>query len=211
MEIMGLAHPRPVTFALANDVVDSDSHGATDEDFVPLARVFVTPELDGWTLVIGRWCSPVIDERSEDVLQLCTALSARYGQAQAYYYGAQADGSGWLVAQDGVVVRRYCETGDGEDELLTLGEPLPLERARRAELGLSPEWDAAEEDEDDEDEWKWVAHDLAPEIAKALGVSPLALTPSTSVRGIGVLALTPYGVAHGVPPGAPSQVPCGEA
>ncbi len=211
MEVLGLAQPRPVTFALANDVVDSDSHGGTAADFGPLARVFVTPELDGWTLVIGRWCSPVVDERSEDVLRLCTALSARYGQAQAYYFGWQGDGSAWIVAEDGAVVRRYCETGDGEDELLTLGEPLPFERARRAELGLSPEWDAAEENEDDEDEWKWAAHDMAPEIAKALGVSPLAITPDTPVRGTGVLALTPYGVAHGVPPGASPHSRAGEA
>ncbi|MFE2933175.1 HEAT repeat domain-containing protein [Streptomyces sp. NPDC059278] len=202
METLGLTGPRPVTFALGNDIVDSDGHDAGDGGSEAFARVFVTPELDGWTFVLGAWCDPCGAERSEDVLRLCTRLSARYGQAQAYYYGAQGDGSAWLVAERGTVLRRYCETGEGEDELLTLGEPLPFERARRAELGLSPEWDAAQESDEDEAEWRTAAFDLAPELAKALGVSPLDIGPDTRARGAGVLAMTPYGVAHGVPTGA---------
>ncbi|WP_404815771.1 hypothetical protein [Streptomyces thermolineatus] len=54
----------------------------------------------------------------------------------------------------------------------------------------------------DQEEWQWAASGLAPEIAAALGVSPLGLGPDTPSRGTGVLALTPYGTAHGVPPGA---------
>lgn len=79
-------------------------------------------------------------------------VTTRFGRAQAYYYGAQGDGSAWLVAEHGTVIRRYCETGEGEDELLTLGEPLRLER------------------------------------------SPLNIGPETVSRGVGVIALTPYGV-----------------
>ncbi|MCZ2526053.1 MULTISPECIES: hypothetical protein [unclassified Streptomyces] len=202
VEALGLARPRPATFALARDVLDQDVHHRPVDSPRRYGRVFVTPELDGWTLVLGAWCDPCGEERAEDVLRLCTQLSARYGRAQAYYYGSQGDGSAWLIAEAGAVVRRYCETGEGEDELLTLGEPLPLERARRLELGLSPEWDAAQESEEDEEEWQWAASGLAPEIAAALGVSPLGLGPDTPSRGTGVLALTPYGTAHGVPPGA---------
>ncbi|WP_326578419.1 hypothetical protein OIE69_34285 [Actinacidiphila glaucinigra] len=105
------------------------------------------------------------------------------------------------MAEGGDVVRRYCEKGAGEDELLTLGEPLPYERARRVELGLSPEWDAAEESEEDEREWSSAAFDMAPEIADTFGPSPLSITPETPARGAGVLALTPHGVACGVAPG----------
>ncbi|MGW9211885.1 hypothetical protein ACWGR4_33565 [Embleya sp. NPDC055664] len=127
--------------------------------------------------------------------------SSRYGQAQAYYYGAQGDGSAWFVAEDGVAVRRYCETGEGDDELLTLGEPLPLERLRREEPGLAPYWDAAEEEQDAENEWKSAAFDLAPRIAAAHGVSPLTIGPDTLMRGVGVLALTPYATSRTLPAG----------
>ncbi|MEU1619532.1 hypothetical protein ABZ479_19820 [Streptomyces sp. NPDC005722] len=201
IDVLGLAHPRPVGFAEAFAVLDADAHGGAGEDGIRGARVYVSPELDGWTLVLGDWCNPCDIERSEEVLQLCTALSGRYGRAQAYYYGARNDGSAWLVAEAGQVVRRYCETGDGEDELLTLGDPLPHERARRVELGLSAEWDAAEESEKDEQEWQWATFDMAPDIAATFGPSPMSLTPETPVRGTGMLALTPYGVARGVPPG----------
>ncbi|WP_234436822.1 HEAT repeat domain-containing protein [Streptomyces maremycinicus] len=93
MRTLGLVDPRPVTFALGNDIVDSDSHGFGPEDpYDGYERVFVTPELDGWTLVLGAWCDPCGEERRDDVLRLCTELSARYGRAHAYYYGGQGDG-----------------------------------------------------------------------------------------------------------------------
>jgi HEAT repeats len=203
MQILGLVDPRPVTFALGNDIVDADGHGCGAGDPCNgYERVFVTPELDGWTLILGAWCDPCAGERSEDVLRLCTELSARYGQAHAYYYGGQGDGSAWLVAEHGSVIRRYCEKGEGDDELLTLGEPLPYERARRVELGLAPEWDAAQESQDDEDEWRGAAYDLAADLAHSYGVSPLHIGSDTPSRGTGVIALTPYGLAHGVPAGA---------
>lgn len=41
-----------------------------------------------------------------------------------------------------------------------------------------------------------MAFDLAPGIAAAHGVSPLALTRNSRVRGTGVLALTPYAAVH---------------
>ncbi|WP_405842310.1 HEAT repeat domain-containing protein [Streptomyces sp. NBC_01518] len=204
MRILGLTDPRPVTFALGNDIVDSDGHGCDTDEHTGYERVFVTPELDGWTLVLGAWCDPHGQERREDVLRLCTELSSRYGRAQAYYYGGRGDGSAWLVAAHGTVIRRYGETGEAEDdESLTLGAPLPYERARRTELGLHPDWDPAQESEDDEDEWRWTAHDLARDIARSLGAAnPLDLTADTPSRGTGVIALTPYGVTHGVPAGA---------
>ncbi|WP_331726388.1 hypothetical protein [Streptomyces sp. NBC_00887] len=198
---LGLTDPRPVTFALGNDIVDSDGHDAGPGGHDGFTRVFVTPELDGWTFVLGAWCDPCDAEREEDVLRLCTLLSSRYGRAEAYYYGAQGDGSAWLVTEHGKVIRRYCETGEGEDELLTLGDPLPFERTRREELGLQPIGDPALESEDDADEWKRAAFDLAPEIAKHLGGSPLSIGPQTVSRGVGVIALTPYGVVEGVPAG----------
>lgn len=201
MRTLGLTDPRPVTFELGCDIVDGDAHGAPeDEPGSPLGRVFVTPELDGWTLVAGRWCDPCDAQRGEEILQRCLELSTRYGQAQAYYYGERNDGSAWLVAEDGVVVRRYKETGQAEDLQWTLGEPLDIERARRVELGLSPVW--TEADDESEDEWKWAAFDLAPTIAAALSIDPTAIGSSTTTRGTPLIALTPFGVAEGVPNGA---------
>jgi hypothetical protein len=190
MQILGLSRPEPVTFAQAQQVIDTDGHDDTDGQR-PLSRVFVTPEVDGWTLVFGAWCDPYDDRRRQEVLGRCSELSARYGQAQAYYYGAQGDGSTWLVTEHGTVLRRYSAVGP-DDELLTLGDPLPRERAAWSEhLGVPADWDPSTADEEEAEEWEAVAFDLAPEIAAAHGVSPLSLNHETRRRGTGVLALTP--------------------
>lgn len=187
MSLLGLTDGVPVSFTRAEAAVDEDSHSGAEG----LGRVYVSPELDGWTLVIGRWCDPCGRERSDAVLRMCEELSLRYGTAQAYYYGAQGDGSAWLVAEQGAVVRRYCETGAGDDHYLTLGEPLPYERSRREALGLTRSWDAATETEEDEETWALETMDMAPEIAADLGTSPRALTAKTPLSGTGVLARTP--------------------
>ncbi|MET8827298.1 hypothetical protein ABZX40_15080 [Streptomyces sp. NPDC004610] len=92
------------------------------------------------------------------------------------------------------MVRRYCETGEVEDGLLTLGQPLVQEQAERERIGLPPAWNDSERHDEAEEEWKWRAFDMAPEIASALGISPLALTAAMRVRGVGVLAETPVPV-----------------
>lgn len=189
MEILGLSASRPMTFAQAREMIDTDAHGDPDHRH-QLSHVYVSPEVDGHTLVIGPWCDPCDYERHEDVLRLCRTLSARYGQAQAYYFGEQGDGSAWLVAEHGNVVRRYATTGEPGDELLVLGNPLPQEQALVLQLGLPANLATANDEEIDE--WAVEALYLAPEIAASYGVSPLALTQDTVVRGTGVLALTPY-------------------
>ncbi|MFD9821410.1 hypothetical protein [Streptomyces violascens] len=76
------------------------------------------------------------------------------------------------------------------------GIPYGLRRKpREGPLGLSRTWDAAteelEDEDEEEDEWSFATCDMAPDIAAALGTSPLKLGPQPRVRGIGVLAHTP--------------------
>ncbi|MEU6783322.1 hypothetical protein ABZ912_29360 [Nonomuraea angiospora] len=188
MEVLGLSELRPITFAEAEELIDSVVHSGRDDPH-RLSQVVVTPEVDGWTLVVGPWCDPCDSERHENVLASCLALSARYGKAQAYYFGEQGDGSAWLLTEDGSVIRRYAATCEPGDALLALGDPLPQEEARRLGLGLPVDLEAASSEEIEE--WTYEAFDLAPDIATAYGVSTLSLTRETTVRGNGVLALTP--------------------
>jgi hypothetical protein len=85
------------------------------------------PPLDGWTLLIGPWCNPVDAERRGDVLKRCVRASAVSGRAQAYWFAAQGDGSAWLVAENGTLVRCGASAGDDLDEEITLGPRLPYE------------------------------------------------------------------------------------
>ncbi|TFI24818.1 hypothetical protein [Streptomyces sp. 4R-3d] len=189
IELLDLYETRPATFALGLSVGGHDSH-----DGAEYGRVYVTPEVDGWTLVLGPWCDPGEPERADDVLRVVTELSCRYGRAQAYYFGEYGD-SAWLVAENGDVLRRFRACGEQDDAEFTLGEPLPEERAACVEEGITPVGDAGA----DEEEWRDLAGYLAPRLAKQLGVSPLELGPDTTVRGVGAVALTPYAREHGRP------------
>ncbi len=114
---------RPATFALATSVVSDD----------PDRLVFVTPELNGWTVVAGGWCDPSDDDRGEDVRLLVEKVSKQYGEAHAYCISEYSEYSAWLIAKDGRTVRRYSE----ETPALAIGLPLPVERRHLDALGVS--------------------------------------------------------------------------
>ncbi|WP_329025605.1 HEAT repeat domain-containing protein [Streptomyces sp. NBC_00690] len=194
MEVLSLWDQRQCTFALGHSVVAHDS-----VDVPAYGRVYVTPQVDGWTLLLGPWCSPVDPERAEDVLRLVAELSRRYDQAQAYYFGEQGGGSGWLVAEAGQVVRRFFACWGDDEARFALGDPLLQETAWRTEMGLASSPGVESADDDPAEQWEDRAAYLAPELAQALGVSPFNLGPHTQVRGTGTIALTPYAREHGKP------------
>ena len=115
----------PATFTLGTIAADCDGHYRLDAR--RYARVFVTPSLDGWTLLVGPWCDPASQERRDEVLELRLRASAAFGSAQAYRYGERGDGSAWLVTENGTLIRRACNFGSATDEVLLLGPPLPAE------------------------------------------------------------------------------------
>ncbi|MFE9928673.1 hypothetical protein [Streptomyces sp. NPDC005533] len=104
VETLVQSQPRPVPFSVGVYAADIDSRGGLDADPLDVyRRVFVTPELAGWTLVVGSWCDPGATERQNEVLEACERLSPRFGRAQAYWWSASQDGSAILIAEDGVV------------------------------------------------------------------------------------------------------------
>ncbi|GAA4263911.1 hypothetical protein [Dactylosporangium darangshiense] len=80
---------------------------------LPARRCYVTPALDGWTLIFGGF--PGV----EKAIPVCEAVSRRLGECHWY-------ASGWLVARAGRVVR-YCDPEAYPGEVAELGDPLPFE------------------------------------------------------------------------------------
>ncbi|MFF0294659.1 HEAT repeat domain-containing protein [Kitasatospora sp. NPDC004614] len=203
LELLGLSSPRPVPFATGVDAADCDSHAGLDEN--PLdqyRRVFVTPELAGWTLVVGSWCDPSSAEREDEVLEVCAQLSAKYGRTQAYWHSYQGDGSAVLVAEQGTIVRRFAYIPGEDAQDLELGAPLAYEQQRRTALGLPALAGGHVNVEEEDDEWVWELLELAPGLAAELSLDPRSVDASTPARGTGVLALTEYGRRLGAPAGA---------
>ncbi|MFF6971339.1 MULTISPECIES: HEAT repeat domain-containing protein [Streptomyces] len=201
LDAFGLGDAEPVTLRTGAAAWSRDRHSRTrDAECPSSARVFVSPGLDGWTLVFGhssddrrhiRWdagcgagCGPV----REIVRARCSALGERFGAAQ--WYGESCGGAwtAWCIAQGAEVVRYYdvFDAVRGADQ----------GPAHGAEYGYRP---AHEPPGRGELRGRTCR---ATVVAARLSVDPSSLGARTTVTGSGVLALTPYGRRYGHPPGA---------
>ncbi|MEU6243137.1 hypothetical protein [Streptomyces sp. NPDC047024] len=218
LEAFGLAEPEPVTLRAGAEAWKRDQHVWDRRPHARCSRVFVSPVLDGWTLVFGH-SSPDAHEIADGgeadfrrvVRRRCTGLSRRFGAAHWYAMNCGDDWTGWCIAEGGEVVRHYdadlAETGgdDGpghpaeEGYLLPHQRPLPQDAVDTLDL---------------DDPHAFIAGYLrlreelgvpdtcyAKDIAARLSVDPAALGPHTRVAGRGVLALTACGREHGIPGG----------
>ncbi|MFC7531158.1 hypothetical protein [Actinoplanes sp. GCM10030250] len=177
MAAIGLTAPRPVTYHLAADLVDILEHDKeTDADLV-----IVGAAVNGWVPVVGPWCD-AFNERSAEVQRIIERLSTTFGEAHAFYFGAQGDGSAWLVAREGVTVRRF----DSEEPETSTGEPLEIERAWLAEHGITGPPEANMEHDDMFDFFD--ANVLAAAISVDIGWH---LPEEPDVAGLPVMATVP--------------------
>jgi hypothetical protein len=126
--VLSMADVAPGHLPLGETLVCHLSHGGPDrwEDF---AHVFISPQLNGWTVVRDPSCDP---DRPQ-VVGWAGQLSGQYGRAQAYFFGSQDDGDAWLVVEAGTITRRYSSRQPGT----SLGEPMPVERRWLEHYGLS--------------------------------------------------------------------------
>lgn len=232
LDAFDLGDAEPVTLRTGAAAWNHDHHNwRRRREHETCARVFVSPVLDGWTLVFGQSSQDTHriedaedaedDDRRDEVMacvvrERCAGLSARFGAAQWYGMSCGDGWTAWCIAEDGEVVRFYDafdaeESGDEEDDERP-GHP--------AESGyLLPHQDGFPDDAFDEVDhsdseafqarYREVKEELAipdtcyaVDVAARLSVDPGSLGPRTAVTGHGVLALTACGRKHGHPSGA---------
>lgn len=155
LDALGLSDPVPITMRAG--LAPHDSYRlwsrAGEHDRRQCDQVFVTPVLDGWTLVFGvpvsddelteHRAEPAdteYDEEAEEEFdhdarqRRCVELSRRLG-APVYWYGVDTgdDWTAWCLADGGTLVRYYYHDFHvGEVEV---GEPLPAEAGLHALTG----------------------------------------------------------------------------
>lgn len=159
---LGLTDARPVTFNLACSIIDILEHDERDSGIV-----YVGPAINGWTPVVGPRCD-AFGERRADVQATLERLSGQYGETHAFYFGAQGDGSAWLVARDGATVRRYSSV----DRDQCTGEPLPIEHEWMAahDVPGRPEDHLTFDNEFSDAMWEFLeANDVAAAISLDVG------------------------------------------
>ncbi|MCX5008942.1 HEAT repeat domain-containing protein [Streptomyces sp. NBC_00638] len=228
LDAFDLGDPEPVTLRTGAAAWNHDHH-----DWRPggghrsCARVFVSPVLDGWTLVFGDRSDdahrieeaegPRRDEvMTEVVRERCAGLSRRFGAAHWYGMSCGDGWTAWCIAERGEVVRHY-DTYEAEENDEGDGDEGP---GHPAEAGfLLPHQDGFPDDAFDgiavsdseafAARYQEVKERLgipdtceAVDIAARISVDPGSLGPETTVVGHGVLALSACGREHGHPPGA---------
>ncbi|SFH01998.1 hypothetical protein [Amycolatopsis regifaucium] len=136
LDAFGLSDPEPVTMALGTEIWNQHYLGAGHQR---CARVYVSPALDGWTLVFGEpsedqhpagiteessWSTDprehyqamVANEkvRRDVVRDRCVALSDRFGAAHHYYRSHGDSMTSWCIAENGALVRLYANAAPEE-------------------------------------------------------------------------------------------------
>lgn len=191
MRVLGLTDAAPATYPLGEILVCHLSHMDPDqrEDF---AHVFISPQLNGWTVVRGPSCDP---DGCPQVASWVERLSQEYGRAQAYFFGSQNDGDAWLVAEAGRITRRYSSNKPET----SLGEPLPIERRWLDYHGLSAPPEQLHDDEAFLDSL-WALDCSAPAVAADLSIDPVwtGWPDEVRVRGHALIARTDTGLRQSV-------------
>ncbi|MEO6089362.1 MAG: hypothetical protein ABIQ18_40245 [Umezawaea sp.] len=199
-----LSDPVPVTMRFGGSTWNNDWY--SDDEHAECTRMYVTPVLDGWTLVFGTPPEQVHDDVG--VRLRCAELSARFGAAHWYDQRASTGWSAWCLAEDGRVVRDY-DGLRGEDPF---GPPHPAESGYllpHEEPPLPADWRdgvdvlvpgaLAARYGQLQRELGIPNHCGATLIAARTSVDPTKLGAHTVHSGTGVLALTACGRWYGVP------------
>src|SRR5262249_45162600 len=91
--------------------------------------VFLTPPIKGWILVVGWPAAAVADaEPVKSFYKTTEALSARFGEVQAFATHRVLEYHLWMLAKDGDVVRSFAYAGETGEFLDNMG---PLTEAER--------------------------------------------------------------------------------
>lgn len=194
MRVLGLADALPATYALGETLVNHLAHGGPSRQET-FDHVFISPELNGWTVIRGPSCNP---DESPNVTIWVARLSDDYGQAQAYFYGSQCDGDPWLVGEQGRIIRRYSSNHPE----MSHGAPSPIEQRWLDHHGLPAPAEQMADDESFLDSFLDYQSDCsAPAVAAESSIDPVwasSWPTRLRIRGSALIARTAAGVQQSV-------------
>ncbi|MEU7070057.1 hypothetical protein AB0B30_04160 [Streptomyces narbonensis] len=188
-EALGLHDRRPVTVSAgvqASEGREITVPGPDGKDRC-VGRAFVTPELDGWRLVLGSF-EQLVGDFWDGMIETVERVSLHCGQAQFFFLDDAGGSDIWIVAENGRVIRQYVAENDPEWE----GDPLPWETLAADDPDFAPEYDEAPANAGTTGARSACAH---------LSVDPGEVGPQTEASGHGWLAVTAPGIGHGAFPG----------
>jgi hypothetical protein len=222
LDAFELTEARPVTMRLGASAWTSDRHNWDLGEHGSCSRMYVTPVLNGWTLVFGT-VPAVAHLHSEAAIRdtgraHCAELSNRFGVT--HWYGASCgDGwTAWCLAEDGTVIDHYdifeSEPPDDEDDrsepdesAIRYYDDFVPRTTRPAVLHEQLSIDGFGGPAADRSQWARRRYNIpnhahATDVATRLSINPGALGPDCAVTGRAMLALTRCGAGQPSTPGA---------
>ncbi|MFC4063602.1 HEAT repeat domain-containing protein [Actinoplanes subglobosus] len=222
LDTFGLTGARPVTMRLGAAAWNNDHHNWSLGEHGSCSRMYVTPALNGWTLIFGT-LPAVAHLRGEVAIRdtvraHCAELSSRFGVA--HWYGASCgDGwTAWCLAEDGTVIDHYdiveSEPPDDEDDqsepdesVIRYYDDFVPRTARPGVLHEQLSIDGFGVSAADRSQWARRRYNIpdhahATDVATWLSVNPGTLGPDCTVTGRAILALTSCGANQPSTPGA---------
>ena len=134
--------------------------------------VFVSPAVDGWTLVIGQDL-PTLDDagdRRKQTNLLLVKLSQHFGETQHFGTHRVSDFHAWAKALNGKIVREFAYVA-GEEKLCDVGDMTDEEHS--AGITNSPDF--------------FVNENHVMKVAEKWSLDPCKLTSKSAEKGVGWL------------------------
>lgn len=135
-------------------------------------RIFITPEVDGWTLICGNGLLSLVEKESADIAIL-NKLSAKYGEAQYFYTHRVTEYHIWAKSLNGKLIRYYAYLGEQGENLRIEGEPSEAEKGIKLINTFSEE--AKAENYFEREDLVFPDESMVMSIAKAWSISPADL------------------------------------
>lgn len=134
LEILDFSDPGPMYFDLGLAVASGSWWTVPKVEHEERAAAFITPEVDGWTLIVSGWCYPAWDDewyaQTRDVLR---RLSERFGVAWGFAGRGYGGTAAWACAKNGDLIWEREVANDDEwgdvdpTEGIDTDEPLGLD------------------------------------------------------------------------------------
>lgn len=170
------------------------------EEDIPFNIVFITPPVNDWTFVVGRWMVGAGGEGDViDVEKLITKLSIQFGEVQAFATHRIVEYHHWMLAKNGCLIRSFAYEGDGDGVLTNKGELTLIEESYKWDqfykfVCFSDEEDELDEFEDEEDQFDevWLPNEeTVMEVAGAWSINPTEIEDLSLDEDSGILAFAP--------------------
>jgi hypothetical protein len=143
------------------------------------SKVFITPPLNGWVLVLGVDISDVDAIETKELLE---SVSKTFGECQIFSTHRVSDYHFWALAKQGEIMRMYAIAG--AELLVMYGEPTEVEQKYKL-IDMFPD-DGIDDSFWENENLTFPDEELVMEIAESWSINPTKIEELNNVEGLGL-------------------------